>query len=140
MEDLSADSQILACKIIFSKYGLPKKIMSDVSGNFISDKFIMFCKNLNVEQAVSSSYHYQSNGQVDAGIIFIKQTCRKGYDTKSNPHIALLQIRSTTLGPELPGPATLLFNHPIRGIMLIPTRLPLNSNNDKEHYEGLINR
>ena len=38
-EDLSTDSLILACKIIFSEYDLPKKIMSDVSGSFISDKF-----------------------------------------------------------------------------------------------------
>ena len=33
MADLSADSLILAFKIIFSEYGLPKKIMSDVVGN-----------------------------------------------------------------------------------------------------------
>ena len=39
IEDLSADSQILACKIIFSEYGLPKKRMLGAGSNFISDKF-----------------------------------------------------------------------------------------------------
>ena len=39
MEGLSADNLILACKLFFSEYGLPKKIMSDASGNFISEKF-----------------------------------------------------------------------------------------------------
>ena len=39
MKDPSADRLMLACKIIFSEYGLPKKIMSDTGGNFISDKF-----------------------------------------------------------------------------------------------------
>ena len=36
-EDMSVDSLILACKIIFSEFGLPlpKKIVSDVGGNFI---------------------------------------------------------------------------------------------------------
>ena len=43
---LSADSLILTC-------------------NFISDKFKIFCKTLNIEQAFSSSYHHQSNGQVE---------------------------------------------------------------------------
>ena len=38
-EDLSADSLILTCKVIFAEYGLPKKIMSDSGGSFISDKF-----------------------------------------------------------------------------------------------------
>ena len=38
-EDLSADSQILTCKIIFAEYWIPKKIMSDFGSNFISDKF-----------------------------------------------------------------------------------------------------
>ena len=45
VEDMSADSLILACKVNFSEHGLTKKIMSDVAGNFISDKFKQFCKN-----------------------------------------------------------------------------------------------
>ena len=61
-EDLSADSLILACKIIFSEYGLTKKIMKDTGGNLVSDIFKQFCKHLNKEQAISSSYQYQSNG------------------------------------------------------------------------------
>ena len=45
--DLSADSLILTCKIIFAEYGVPKKIMSDSGGNFVSDKLKTFCKSLN---------------------------------------------------------------------------------------------
>ena len=60
IEDLSADSVILACKIIFSEYGLLKKIMSDIGSNFISDKFKRFCPNLNIDQAVSSSNHHRA--------------------------------------------------------------------------------
>ena len=37
----------------------------------------------------------------------------KCFDTVSDPHIALLQIRSTPLGPGLSDFATLLFNHQI---------------------------
>ena len=35
-EDLSANSFILMCKVIFAEYGVPKKIMSDAGGNFTS--------------------------------------------------------------------------------------------------------
>ena len=45
-EDISADSLKLACKVIFSEYGLPKKIISDAGGNFISDNFKQFSKIL----------------------------------------------------------------------------------------------
>ena len=38
-EDLSADSLILTCKVIFAEYRIPKKVMSDAGGSFISDKF-----------------------------------------------------------------------------------------------------
>ena len=70
----------------------------------------------------------------------IMWTHQKCFDTKSDPHIALLQIRSTPLGPQLPSSAMLLLNHLIRGIMQILTRLSLNSNNNEEHYKALINR
>ena len=46
--------------------------MSDVGGNFVSNKFKESCKQLNIEHAVSSSYHPQSNKQIDVGIRFIK--------------------------------------------------------------------
>ena len=84
--------------------------MSDAGGNFISDKF---CKILSLEQAVSSLYYHQSNGQMEVYIKFTKHTFKKYIDTKSDIHKALLQITSTPLRPGLPGPAMLLFNHPI---------------------------
>ena len=61
-------------------------------------------------------------------------------ETNEDIHISLLQIRSAPLEPGLPRPATLLFNHPICGIMPIMNRLPINLDNDDEHYEALINR
>ena len=91
-KDLSADSLILICKIIFAEYKVPRKIMSDSGGNFISDKFKTFCQSLNIEQTLSSSYHHQSNRQVEACIKFVKHTVKKCFDSRSDPQIALLQI------------------------------------------------
>ena len=72
--------------------------MSDSGGNFVSDKFKIFCKSLNIEQAFSSSYHHQSNGQVEAFIKFVKCTLKKCFDSKGDPHIVLLQTGMTLLG------------------------------------------
>ena len=95
-EDLSADSLMLACKIIFSEYGLPKKIMSDASGNFISDKFKRFCHSLTIEQAVSSSHHHESNGQVEVCIKFPKHTIKKCLDTKSENTYSFIAYQINT--------------------------------------------
>ena len=74
LEGLSVENLINTVKIIFTKYGIPQKIMSDAGTNFVSDRFQQFCKTINIEQAVSLVYHHQSNGQVEACIKFIKCT------------------------------------------------------------------
>ena len=81
--------------------------MSDSGGNFVLNKFKTLYRRLNIEQAFSSSYYDPSNGQVEACIKLIKQTLKNCFGTKSDPHIASLQIRSTPLGLGLPSPATL---------------------------------
>ena len=65
---------------------------------------------------------------------------KKCIETKADKHVALLQIKATPLEPGLLSPATLLFNHPIQGIMPIINRLPINIDSDEEHYEVLANR
>ena len=58
MDGLSADSLILIYQIIFEEYILSKKIISDVDAYSVSEKFKEFCRNLNIEQAVSLSYQH----------------------------------------------------------------------------------
>ena len=67
-----------------------------------------------------------------------KVNTKNCFYTKSDPHIALLQIRSTPLGPGLPSPATLLFNHPIRSIMPTINRPSTGLSNDDEHYKAWV--
>ena len=135
MDGLSADSLIAAVNIIFAEYGIPHRIMSDAGSNFISEKFKNFCNSLTIKQAVSSLYH-QSNRQVEACIKFIK----KCTDSSGDMHMAVLQIRTTTLGQDLPSPAMLLFNHPVRGIMPVMDLPPINIDKDDEHHQTLMHR
>ena len=65
---------------------------------------------------------------------------KKCFNSGSDIHIALLQIRSTLLGQGLPSPVTLLFNCPIRGIMPVIDKLLINTNNDAKHHTALVNR
>ena len=85
MDGLSADSIIKIWKIIFLKYGLPRKVVSDVGPNFVSEKFQEFCRYLNIQQAVSSSNNHHRNGQAK---VFMKYTIQKCSDTTDDIHEA----------------------------------------------------
>ena len=140
MDNLSTDSLISACKIVIAEYGNLKRVMSDAGGNFVSEKYKCFVTASNIEQAISSSYHHQSNGQVEACIKFSKCTLQKCCDSGNDAHVSLLQIRTMPLGQGLPSLATLLFKHPVRGIMPVINRTPLSTNNDDEYHKVLTSR
>ena len=57
MEGFSMDKLIKTCKIIFSEYRLPIKIVSDAETKFILDRFKNFWKKLSIGYAVSLSYN-----------------------------------------------------------------------------------
>ena len=88
---------------------------------------IFFQKNSTI-----SAQNMPEGGQVVECIKSLKPMLKKYKDT-NDPHIALLQIRSTPLGQGLLSPATLLF-------MLILNRPPANTDNDDEHEEALVQR
>ena len=108
--------------------------------NFISDAFQQFCKSINVEQAVLLAYHYQSNGQVEACIKFIKHTFKKCSDLGRDINIALLQICTMPLGQGLPSPVTLMFNRQVRGIMPVLDHKAIAQDCDDNHHKKLIDR
>ena len=84
--------------------------------------------------ALSLSYHHQSNGQMEACIKLIKCMMKKCHDTKSEIHLALLHVRTST------NPAILLFNFPTRSIMPIIYRVLISIDNNDEYHKILVKR
>ena len=116
--------------------------MSDADTNFVSDKFQQFCKTINVEQAVSSVYHHQSNGQVEVCIKFVKCTFKKCANSGGDINMALLQICTTPLGQGLPSLATQMFNRQVCGIMpvLDCKSICIWKDSDDKHHSKLVDR
>ena len=84
---------------MFAEFGLPKKIVSNASTNFILDKFKQFCRQLNTELAITSSYHHESIGQVDADIKLMKHTIKNAFiimmtSTLTMPSSNFVEIRA----------------------------------------------
>ena len=122
------------------EYGILCRLMSNTGSNFVSEKFRSFCSSLNIEQAVLSLYHHQSNGEVEACIKFIKHTIMKCSDSGGDIHMALLQIQTTQLGQGLPSLVMLLFNCLVCSIMPVVDRKPGSIENDNEHHKKLMHR
>ena len=137
LERSSVESLINTVKIIFTEYGIPQKIKSDVGIHFISETFQQFCKSINVEQAVLSAYHHQCSGQVKACIKFIKHTFKKCSDSGRDINKALLQIHTTPLGQGLPSPATVKFNRQVCGIMPVLDHKPIVQDCNDDHHKKL---
>ena len=102
-----AETLIRVPKIVFAEFGLPGKTVADADTYFI-DKFRHLCRQLNIDQVINSSYHNQSNMQVEASIKFMKHTIKMCMDNNDDINLALLNMRSTLVGTGLPSPATLL--------------------------------
>ena len=131
---------MLACKFMFSEYGLPKKMMSDTGSNFVSDKFKQFCENLNIEKAAASSYHHQSNEQVEACIKFIKCTIKKCIYTKIDTHIAILQKEQPSLSYNCNALLLCFPTVQYEALHQLINKFPIDSNNDDEHCEAVVTR
>ena len=75
-DGILADNLIRVVIFVFPQFGLPKKIVLDAGTNFISLKFKQFCRQMNIQQAVTSSYYHHSNGQVEVCMKFMKHTIK----------------------------------------------------------------
>ena len=58
-------------------------------------------------------------------------------DNNDDVNLALLQVRSTSIGTGLPCLATLLFNRPMRVLLPQMNREQINFNADDKHYDTL---
>ena len=114
--------------------------MSDVGTNLVSDRFWQFCKTVNVEQAVSSAYHHQSNRQVEACITLVKCTFKKFTDSGRDINMALLQIHTTLSGQGLLSLATLMFNRQVWGMMPVLDCKLIMQDCDDDHHNKLVDR
>ena len=75
-DSLAADDVVKAARIIFTKFGLPKKFISDAVMKLTSDMFRQFCRKLNIQLAITPSYHHQNNGQMKVCIKFVNCTIK----------------------------------------------------------------
>lgn len=73
VSNLSAVTLINKLQSVFTRFGLPKSIVSDNAKTFVSAEFSTFCKNNGIKQIFAPVYSPQSNGLAENAV----KTCKK---------------------------------------------------------------
>lgn len=107
-------------KTLFSRFGIPLRLVSDNAPQYASQTFKMFAKEWGFEHVTSSPHYPQSNGLAEKTVAIAKRIVLKATDVP----LALLEYRNT---PVLGGkftPAQLLMGRNLRSVLpLLPKHL-----------------
>ena len=105
---------ISALKFCFSEYSIPKEVTSDNGLQFTAREYQNFAVQYGFRLTTSSPYYPKSHDFIGRQVQTIKNLLSKCAKDGSNPHLALLQLRSTPLESRTPSPGELLQNRQLR--------------------------
>ena len=114
---------------IFSRYGIPKMIVSDCGPQFVSECFERFCESWFIEHVTSSPGHQRENGKAEAAVKCVKNMLKRTQGKQEDQYIALLELRNTPRQDVNSSPAELVFGRKTRSVipMLMQPSTNLNS-------------
>ncbi|XP_013420938.1 uncharacterized protein LOC106181177 [Lingula anatina] len=101
----------------FSVHGIPEQVTSGLPFN--SSEWKHFAESYNFVHKTSSPEHPQANGMVEKYVGIAKKMLIKCNETRSDPYLALLNIRNTPRDENTRSPVQRLFSRRTRTI--IPT-------------------
>jgi len=102
----------------FSRFGIPRQIVSDGGPQYSSNEFKEFAAKWQINHHITSPNHPNSNGKAEAGVKIAKQMMIKCVETKTDPYEALLELRNTPRADTGVSPHEMMFTRPAR------TRIP----------------
>ncbi|XP_057296160.1 uncharacterized protein K02A2.6-like [Hydractinia symbiolongicarpus] len=123
-----ASTVINFTKGIFSRHGISAEVVSDNGPQYSSFEFKRFARQWDFKHTTSSPKFPQSNSLVERTIQTIKRTFRKCKSDGSDPHLALLALR-TSVNSANSSAAYSLMKRNLR--TLIPTVNSTKSQYDK---------
>jgi len=103
-------------KSIFSRHGIPEKVISDNGPQFSAQEFAQFAKEWDFSQVKSSPTYPQSNGLAKKAVHTAEQPLKKVKLEQRDPYLSLLEYRNTSVD-SLATSAQLLMNKQLRSIL-----------------------
>ena len=118
---------ISALKFCFSDFGIPEEIICDNGPQFTSREYQDFAAKYGSKLTTSSPFYPKGHGYIERQIQSIKNLLKKCDEDKSDPHLALLQLRTTPNDNRTPSPSQLLQNRQLRMTLPAIIRPPPDS-------------
>ena len=137
LANTGAYASIKALKEIFSENGIPMKMISDNGKHFVAGEFKRFARKWGFEMVFSSPLYPKGHALIERHIQTIKKCMSKCDISDYDFNLALLVLRSTPLGTDLPSPAELLQGRRFR--TTLPTFVP-NPPNSEDVQDKLRKR
>jgi len=106
-------------KSMFSRLGIPDKVVSDNGTQYTSEEFQQFSKMWRFAHVTSSLRYPQSNGKAESAVKTCKTLVRKSLAAKADFFLTLLDWRNTPTETCGRSPAQMLYGRRIR--TLLPT-------------------
>lgn len=113
LTDTSTKHVISHLKTIFARHGIPVTLVSDNRPQFSGLTFKEFAKQYGFEHVTSTPYYPQSNGLAEKAVQIVKHLLKKAAEDGEDPHLAILNYRSTPLEGGK-SPAELLMGRKLR--------------------------
>ena len=132
-----ASTVINYTKVIFSRYGIPREVLSDNGPQFISYEYKKFSQEWAFKHITSSPRYPKSNGFVERNIKTIKRALQKSLQTGDDPQMTLLMLQTAPSRDGSPAPATRRMGRTLRTLVpkLDTTKL---ENKPKRHDSKYI--
>ena len=129
LREISSNSIAHIMSNIVSMFGIPSEIISDNDPQFIGSPLQDLMKKLDIIHTTSSPHHARSHGFIGRQIRTVKGMIRKSLHESD---MAMLSLRTTPIGPNLPSPAELLFNRKIGN------QLPIHNGNKPDSVKDQV--
>lgn len=114
LPNIQSATVVAALKNMFSRFGIPQKIVSDNGTQFSSQEFKTFSESWGFTHVTSSPLYPRSNGLAERNVRTIKSLLTKALESREDWQLALLNFRNSALTGEQYSPAQLLMGRRLR--------------------------
>ncbi|XP_064635755.1 uncharacterized protein K02A2.6-like [Lineus longissimus] len=114
---ITSSQVINVLKKHFARYGIPRIFQSDPRSQLTSSEFRKFMKDWGSIHIESSPGHHSANGRAEAAVKIAKQLLIKARKTRTDPNIALLELRNTPREDTGQSPTEMLLGHKTRSVI-----------------------
>lgn len=117
MKKTSSERTIEELRSMFSRYGLPKQLVSDNGPQLVSEEFEMFMEENGIQHIKSAPYHPATNGLAERFVQTMKHALKSSSSYKSlnrRLNAFLLSYRNTPHATTKVSPASAMFKRQLR--------------------------